>query len=71
MSDTTQPAVRTGGAGAGPAIEVLGQSTVMDHITGVLGEPDVRDRAQAVVAAYESGLVTARAGTGGQAGPNG
>ncbi|MBD0691118.1 response regulator [Streptomyces sp. CBMA123] len=46
----------------------ISQSTVKNHITSLFGKLDVRDRAQAVIAAYESGLVTARAGQGDQAG---
>lgn len=42
-------------------------STVKNHITNIFGKLDVRDRAQAVIAAYESGLVTARTGNGDQA----
>ncbi|MFJ8043503.1 response regulator [Kitasatospora sp. NPDC096147] len=42
----------------------LSQSTVKNYITSIFGKLDVRDRAQAVIAAYESGLVTAR-GAGG------
>ncbi|MFF2659379.1 response regulator [Kitasatospora sp. NPDC058032] len=40
----------------------ISHSTVKNHITSLFGKLDVRDRAQAVIAAYESGLVTARAG---------
>ncbi|MEV5683513.1 MULTISPECIES: response regulator transcription factor [unclassified Streptomyces] len=36
-------------------------STVKNYITSIFGKLAVRDRAQAVIAAYESGLVTARA----------
>ncbi|MET9660047.1 response regulator transcription factor [Streptomyces sp. NPDC006510] len=36
-------------------------STVKNYITSIFGKLGVRDRAQAVIAAYESGLVTARA----------
>ncbi|MFE1294958.1 response regulator [Streptomyces sp. NPDC058731] len=42
----------------------ISHSTVKNHITSVFGKLDVRDRAQAVIAAYESGLVTARSGSG-------
>ncbi|MFJ3793981.1 response regulator [Kitasatospora sp. NPDC090091] len=45
----------------------ISHSTVKNHITSLFGKLDVRDRAQAVIAAYESGLVTARSGGGDQA----
>ncbi len=35
----------------------LGEATVKTHVGRVLGKLEVRDRVQAVVAAYESGLV--------------
>lgn len=42
----------------------LSPSTVKNHITRIFDKLAVRDRAQAVIAAYESGLVTARAAAG-------
>ncbi|AZM56492.1 DNA-binding response regulator [Streptomyces sp. WAC 01529] len=39
----------------------LSVSTVKNHITSIFDKLAVRDRAQAVIAAYESGLVTPRA----------
>ncbi|MET9470230.1 response regulator transcription factor [Streptomyces sp. NPDC006544] len=39
-------------------------STVKNYITSIFDKLAVRDRAQAVIAAYESGLVTARASAG-------
>jgi DNA-binding NarL/FixJ family response regulator len=37
---------------------VLSEATVKTHVNRVLGELEVRDRVQAVVLAYEAGLVT-------------
>ncbi|MER5772251.1 response regulator transcription factor [Streptomyces sp. NPDC001985] len=43
----------------------ISPSTVKNYITSIFDKLAVRDRAQAVIAAYESGLVTARAADGG------
>ncbi|MGW5863362.1 response regulator [Streptomyces sp. NPDC055239] len=42
----------------------IGVQTVKNHATGIFAKLGVRDRAQAVVAAYESGLVRAGQGNG-------
>ena len=39
---------------------VVSDETVKTHVSRVLSKLDVRDRTQAVVVAYESGLVTPR-----------
>jgi DNA-binding NarL/FixJ family response regulator len=41
---------------------VVGQETVKSHVARVLAKLEVRDRTQAVIAAYESGLITAGSG---------
>ncbi|MGW6271014.1 response regulator [Streptomyces sp. NPDC055060] len=42
----------------------IGVQTVKNHATGIFAKLGVRDRAQAVIAAYESGLVRAGQGNG-------
>ncbi|MFI1651394.1 response regulator [Streptomyces avidinii] len=55
----------TGRANAEVATELdISVSTVKNHITGIFGKLGVRDRAQAVIAAYESGLVEAGGASG-------
>ncbi|MFF1907713.1 response regulator [Kitasatospora sp. NPDC058218] len=59
----------TGLDNAGIALDLdISLSTVKNHITSIFDKLAVRDRAQAVIAAYESGLVTARAAAGGPPG---
>ncbi|MFG2821377.1 response regulator [Kitasatospora sp. NPDC048365] len=61
--------IATGLDNAGIVRELgISASTVKNYITSIFDKLGVRDRAQAVIAAYESGLVTARSGTGDQAG---
>ncbi|MFI1017960.1 response regulator [Streptomyces sp. NPDC020965] len=50
-------------AGISEALDIS-LSTVKNYITSIFDKLAVRDRAQAVIAAYESGLVTARTTTG-------
>ncbi|MEU0938840.1 MULTISPECIES: response regulator transcription factor [unclassified Embleya] len=50
---------------------VLAEQTVKTHVSHILGRLDLRDRAQAVVFAYESGLITpGTANDGNTAGPS-
>jgi DNA-binding NarL/FixJ family response regulator len=37
---------------------VISEATVKTHVNRILAKLDIRDRAQAVVVAYETGLVT-------------
>jgi DNA-binding NarL/FixJ family response regulator len=37
---------------------VLGDATVKTHVSRIFGKLDLHDRAQAVVLAYETGLIT-------------
>ncbi|MEU4733335.1 MULTISPECIES: response regulator transcription factor [unclassified Streptomyces] len=55
----------TGRGNAEIALDLdISVSTVKNHITGIFGKLGVRDRAQAVIAAYESGLVEVGCGSG-------
>jgi DNA-binding NarL/FixJ family response regulator len=45
---------------------VLAEQTVKTHVGRILTKLDLRDRAQVVVAAYESGLIAPGEGQGGQ-----
>ncbi|MFI1283635.1 response regulator [Streptomyces sp. NPDC020858] len=55
----------TGRGNAEIALDLdISVSTVKNHITGIFGKLGVRDRAQAVIAAYESGLVEAGSASG-------
>jgi DNA-binding NarL/FixJ family response regulator len=50
----------------------LSAATVTSHAARIFAKPSLRDRAQAVVLAYETGLVAPRRGAGNRAiGPHG
>jgi len=44
------------------AVLVLEETTIKTHVTRILGKLDVRDRVQAVIAAYETGFVVPGSG---------
>ena len=43
---------------------MLGENTIKTHVAHVLSKPGLRDRVQAVVLAYESGLIEPESGGG-------